>query len=104
MGDTSRFYAIYDPVPEESAVGVCGDCERKSHQLETQVQRWLLTNPRLNFASLVVRGIPNGLCLEGVLRGDDAEAELEAILRQLPGVKRVVNNIRICPSGEDCSV
>jgi hypothetical protein len=37
------------------------------HELELTVQRELLAQPGLDFASLVVRRIPGGVCLEGVL-------------------------------------
>ena len=46
------------------------------HQLEQEVRNRLMAEPSLNFTSLVVRRVRSGLCLEGVLEADDAEAAL----------------------------
>ncbi len=49
-----------------------GDSAR---QLEADVRRALLSEEGLDIASLVVRRLPNGVCLEGVIRvnGDDVD-------------------------------
>lgn len=99
--ESVQLTAVHDPVPATSSTGVCGDRNAQPHRLETQIQRWLLMHSQLKFVSLVVRGIPGGICIEGVLEGHDSLSELERILKQLPGVDRVINNVRCCPSG-DC--
>lgn len=87
--------AVDDPVPAQSAVGVCGDGTCDGHNLESKVHRWLTLHPGLRFLSLVVRRIPDGICLEGVLESEEGAPDLEVMLGHLPGVTRVVNNIRI---------
>ncbi|MEZ5942808.1 MAG: BON domain-containing protein [Planctomycetaceae bacterium] len=91
----SPLTAMHDPVPAQSCVGVCGEKASDGHSLEERIQRWLLQHPGLAFASLVVRRIPDGICIEGVLESDEGSPDLQVMLGHLPGVRRVVNNIRI---------
>ena len=88
-----------DPVPGDSCVGICGSGQ-SSHQIETRIQRWLLLHPGLNFLSLTVRRLPGAICLEGVLQSEEGSPDFEAILSGLPGVKRVINNVRVCRTGD----
>ena len=65
------------------------------HQVELEVQRELLAQPTLHFASLVVRRINNGVCLQGVLRTDDESADVCSIAQRVSGVREVINHLVI---------
>lgn len=73
-------------LPEES-------CGEPPHQLEQVVRRQLLNQPSLNFSSLVVRRLANGVCLEGVVESNASMAEICRIVNALEGVDRVVNRL-----------
>jgi len=62
------------------------------HRLEQAVQRRLLAHPELRFSSLVIRRIPNGVCLEGVLE-NDAELDVSSLARSVAGVQEVLNHL-----------
>ena len=93
----SPLTAMHDPVPAHSCLGTCGEQTSDGHSLEVKIQRWLLQHPGLAFASLVVRRIPEGICIEGVLESDEGSPDLCVMLGHLPGVRRVINNIRVVP-------
>lgn len=63
------------------------------HSIEHEVQRRLLAAPNLNFSSLVVRRVENGVCLEGVLETGSRAAEAEELARQISSVQRVLNHL-----------
>ena len=74
------------------------------HQVELEVQRELLAQPTLHFASLVVRRISNGVCLQGVLEMDDESADVCSIAQRVSGVREVLNHLvvaggRLPPKG-----
>jgi hypothetical protein len=63
------------------------------------VQRHLLSHPDLRFSSLVIRRIPNGVCLEGVL--EQGDLDVSNLARNVAGVDEVLNHLVICkPSGD----
>lgn len=64
------------------------------HRLEQAVQRRLLAQPDLRFASLVVRRIPNGVCLEGVLE-QEGDLDVCNLARTVDGVVAVLNHLVI---------
>lgn len=71
------------------------------HQIEQEVQRELLSQPSLRFASLVVRRIDNGVCLQGVLEADDdLPPDVCHIARRVSGVRQVLNRLVIAPRRE----
>ena len=70
------------------------------HQIEQDVQRALLSQPRLHFASLVVRRIDNGVCLQGVVETDDDSPDVATIVQGVPGVGQVLNRL-VVASGRD---
>ncbi|MGQ0632987.1 MAG: BON domain-containing protein [Planctomycetaceae bacterium] len=70
------------------------------HQVEHAVQRELLAHPRLHFASLVVRRIDNGVCLQGVLEADDESPDVSSIAQRIAGVQQVLNRLVIAPRRE----
>lgn len=75
------------PAPERThfAIGA-------PHRLEQAVQRHLLSHPELRFSSLVIRRIPNGVCLEGVLE-TSANLDVCNLARSVAGVNQVLNHL-----------
>ena len=65
------------------------------HRIEQDVQRKLLSDPRWHFSSLVVRRIPEGVCLEGVLETAENCPNVSQSLRTVEGVNRVLNHLVI---------
>jgi len=64
------------------------------HGLEQAVHRRLCSQPGLQIASLVIRRIPNGVCLEGVLESD-AALDICTLARSIAGVDEVRNRLVI---------
>ena len=85
--------AFDDPVPADSGIfrGLLPDSFH-THSIERQVQRRLLAQPNLRFSSLVVRRLPNGVCLEGVLEATDG-ADINSLAQQVNGVQNVINRL-----------
>ena len=69
---------------------------RSSHQLETDVRRVLSESDGLYVHSLVVRRMPNGICLEGVIRVASDDFDVCRAVRQIDGVGEVVNHLLVC--------
>jgi osmotically-inducible protein OsmY len=65
------------------------------HQVELDVQRALLAQPRLHFSSLVVRRINDGVCLQGVLEADADSPDVCSIAQRISGVRQVLNHLVI---------
>ncbi len=85
--------AFDDPVPADS--GIFRDAApSRAHSVERQVQRKLLAHPRLRFSSLVVRRMPNGICLEGVITSTDG-SDVCQLARQVEGVNQVLNHLLV---------
>lgn len=70
-----------------------GDSAR---QLEADVRRALLSEEGLDIASLVVRRLPNGVCLEGVIRVNSDDVDVCKAVRQLEGVGDIRNHLVVC--------
>ncbi|MEX0717684.1 MAG: BON domain-containing protein [Planctomycetaceae bacterium] len=69
------------------------------HDLELAIRRELLSQSGLKFSSLVVRRIPKGVCLEGVLEADDGSPDIGGLVRRVAGVDKVLNHlVTHCPS------
>ena len=66
------------------------------HSMEAGVRRELLADPGFSVSSLVVRRIPNGVCLEGVVRLYDQNTEVDSVARRVTGVKEVQNHLLVC--------
>lgn len=69
---------------------------RSFHQLETDVRRALNAADGLDIGSLVVRRLPNGICLEGVIRVSSDDFDVCSAVREIEGVGEVVNNLVVC--------
>lgn len=93
--------AFDDPVPADS--GVIRDvAPNRAHSVERQVQRKLLAHPSLRFSSLVVRRMPDGICLEGVLTANPG-ADVCSLARQVEGVNRVLNHLLVHESAHSAA-
>ncbi len=82
------------PQPELESVGKC-ELSSRPHSIEWNVRRALLSECGLDFASLVVRRIPNGVCLEGVLNCLATDDELASAARSVEGVVDVQNHLLV---------
>lgn len=67
-----------------------------SHNVETEVRRELLATQGVTVSSLVVRRLENGVCLQGVLRFDDAEFDICESVRKVPGISKILNHMVVC--------
>ena len=81
------------------ALDVCEPAESLSlpplhpHRLEEDVQRELLAHPHLQFSSLVVRRVPGGVCLEGVLESCEPRVDVSTLVQRIAGVEQVLNHL-----------
>ncbi|HQX53324.1 MAG TPA: hypothetical protein PLY87_21815 [Planctomycetaceae bacterium] len=69
---------------------------RSAHQLEADVRRALNEAEGLEIHSLVVRRLPNGICLEGVIRVSGDDFDVCGAVRDIEGVGEVVNHLLVC--------
>ena len=69
---------------------------RSAHQLEADVRRALAVAEGLDIGSLVVRRLPNGICLEGVVRVSSDDFDVCRAVREIEGVGEVVNHLVTC--------
>ena len=63
------------------------------HALEALVHRELLADRRMDFSSLVIRRIPNGVCLQGVVEIDKSETDVSSSAMRVRGVANVQNRL-----------
>jgi len=66
------------------------------HPLEYEVIRKLRLHPSIKISSLVVRRVPDGICLEGWLESSPHDPELAAFLREAEELATVVNRLVCC--------
>jgi hypothetical protein len=86
--------AIYDPVPGNAASGLYGGECAEPHQLELLVQRALFSLPNVEFSSLEVHRMADGVCLSGVVRvPQNSRPHFEQVAGRAAGVSRVVNRL-----------
>ena len=90
--------ALDDPVPSGSCIAAVASeqCPDQPHDVETEVQRMLLGAPELEFTSLVVRRVPQGVCLEGVLHAPATSNDVADLVRTVAGVDVVINHLLVC--------
>lgn len=65
------------------------------HLIEREVCRRLSATPGLDVSNLVVRRIPNGVCLSGVVETCDEDIDISGIARKIPGVEHVINQLLV---------
>jgi len=69
---------------------------RSAHQLEADVRRALNAADGLDIGSLVVRRLPNGICLEGVIRVSSDDFDVCSAVREIEGVGEIVDHLVVC--------
>lgn len=89
------FCAIDDPVPGDCESGIYGDLPEEPHELERLAQRALLNMPNVQFSSLQVHRLEDGICLMGVVRvpEDAARPHFERVAGTAAGVSQVLNRL-----------
>ena len=65
----------------------------RRHQIECEVHNRLTALPGIDFSSLVIRRIANGVCLEGVVEADSDDTDVSAVARTVAGVENVLNHL-----------
>ena len=69
---------------------------KSCHDVESDIRRNLLAAPGVTVSSLVVRRVPNGICLQGVIHYEDDSFDISSAVRELTGVRDVVNQMVEC--------
>ena len=67
------------------------------HSFEARIRHDLMACSELQFSSLVVRRIPDGICLEGVVSTAEDRHGVCQLVRELAGVNAVLNHLVMCP-------
>ena len=65
------------------------------HSVEREVRKVLVSQPGLNFSSLVVRRMRDGVCLTGVVESMSCDTDVCGLVRQVAGVSEVVNRLLV---------
>ncbi len=68
----------------------------QSFQIASDVRRVLLAEGGLDIANLVVRRVPNGVCLEGVVLVHGDDVDVCRAVRGLDGVGEILNHLVVC--------
>ena len=79
-----------------TALSTASSTPRSTHQLEADVRRALTLAEGLDIGSLVVHRLPDGICLEGVIRVSSDDFDVCRAVREIEGVGEVVNRLVIC--------
>ncbi|WP_437229588.1 BON domain-containing protein [Planctomicrobium sp. SH661] len=89
--------AIDDPVPGDSESGIYGTLAATPHETECLVQRALLSLPNVQFSSLQVHRLADGICLTGVVKvaASAARPQFERVAGTAAGVAQVLNRLVI---------
>ncbi|MGD9856168.1 MAG: hypothetical protein AB7U20_14590 [Planctomycetaceae bacterium] len=89
-----------DPVPSGSSLAVVAPDRVTGlpHAIETEVRNRLTDQEGVHFLELVVRRVPDGVCLEGVMQTDHESLDVGGIVREIAGVERVINHLLILPA------
>lgn len=88
--------ALDGPDPSGSGVAVEEGEQCQPHDVEAEVQRVLLGTAELDFTSLVVRRVPQGVCLEGVVHGTRGTNDVADLARTVKGVDVVIDHLLVC--------
>jgi hypothetical protein len=87
--------AEWNAMAAETTVGILDSSHPlpAPHQLEKNVRRRLLENETLNFSSLVVRRVRDGVCLEGVVEVGAESPDVVGLVMAIEGVGEVHNRL-----------
>ena len=67
------------------------DCT--AHSVEREVRKVLVSQPGLNFSSLVVHRTRDGVCLTGVVESMPCDTDVCDLVREAAGVNQVLNRL-----------
>jgi hypothetical protein len=67
------------------------------HSYEARIRHDLMAVPELEFSSLVVHRIPDGICLEGVVSTTSDDVDVCQRVREVAGVNAVLNHLVMRP-------
>lgn len=65
----------------------------EQHGMERAIQQRLLSSPDAEFTSLVVRRVPGGVCLQGVMEVSGDLPDVTRLAMEVAGVQRVINRL-----------
>jgi len=65
----------------------------EQHGMERAIQQRLLSSPDVEFTSLVVRRVPGGVCLQGVMQVSGDLPDVTRLAMEVAGVQRVINRL-----------
>ena len=68
------------------------------HAVERRVREALTADPHLQFSSLTVNRVRDGICLTGVVQSDGG-TDVAALVRKVSGFDQVINRLLVQPSG-----
>lgn len=69
---------------------------RSTHELDAEIRRALCAENGVDIGGLVVRRLPNGVCLEGVIRVSSDDFDVCSAVREIEGVGEIVNHLVVC--------
>lgn len=72
--------------------------QRSCHDVESEVRRKILAMDGLTVRSLVVRRIPDGVCIQGVVCSAGSQTSLRKVIAALPGIRQILDRTTICES------
>lgn len=93
--DCATQCAIDDPVPGDAESCLYGSGVFRPHLIEEEVQRALLSIPNVEFASLQVHRMADGICLTGIIKVPEGSRppQLDRLVAKSVGVTRVLNHL-----------
>ncbi len=98
--------AMDDPVPAGSSTSIeRPDCVQPDpHAIEREVRKRLASAEGIRFMELVVRRLPNGVCLEGVVHTDGECPDVAKVVREIAKVDQVINRLLVLPAADKAAV
>ncbi|MCA9077549.1 MAG: BON domain-containing protein [Planctomycetaceae bacterium] len=99
--------ALDDPVPAGSSISIeRPECvEPHPHAIERDVRKRLENEKGIRFMELVVRRMPGGICLDGVVHTDGECPDVAKVVREIANVEQVVNHLLVLPAvDEECDI
>lgn len=95
MPDRPHFQLFNDQADsfDEGGTTAISDPLLSHHEIEQLIWRELQSLSHVHFSTLTVRRVPAGVCLQGVVEADDADAcvDIDCIVKRIANVETVVN-------------
>lgn len=76
------------------------DMWTQQHTMEYEVRRRLTQHPGVQVQDLVVRRIPQGVCLEGRVILHEPHLDLRALMQGINGLEEIRNHLLMTPDSE----